>query len=31
MQLQIVIQLTAEPGKPGGRKPEDRRRKAGSA
>ena len=28
MQLQIVIQLTAEPGKPGGRKPEDRRRES---
>ena len=28
MQLQIVIQLTAESGKPGGRKPEDRRRES---
>ena len=28
MQLQIVIQLTAEPGKPGGRKPKDRRRES---
>ena len=28
MQLQIVIQLTAEPGKPGGRKPEDCRRES---
>ena len=28
MQLQIVIQLTAEPGKPGGKKPEDRRRES---